>query len=439
MNKEQSKDRRGSAPAWRISEDRFQRDFEELAAIGATPDGGVDRAALSEPHLEARKWFLAKAGQAGLETRIDAAGNHIAIARTGSEPKPRSLLLGSHLDSVPQGGRFDGALGVTAALEVLRVIAEENIALPFDVELYDFTDEEGRFVGLMGSQALAGLLTPAQLQTPGKDRGLFHEALDRAGMDVSRILEAARDPGSLAGYLELHIEQGLRLVEAEADLGIATSIVGIRSFRLHFIGRADHAGTTPLDKRFDAGLGASAFNLAAHQHVGRNHPGCVVTVGNMEFSPGAFNVVPKGVGVALEFRAETEEELDALESEILSLAAEQAQVFSLALEIDRLERAAPVRMDPGFQGAVAKASETLGLRSLPLSSGAGHDAQSLAQVCPAGMIFIPSIGGFSHSARESSEWSDCVKGANALLHTVLALADGVDETAGKSRSKGSPP
>ncbi len=426
MDTDRSNDSRGPTPELRIDAERFQKDFEELAAIGATRDSGVDRPALSEPHLEARKWFLAKAKQVGLEARIDAAGNHIAIARTGPEPQPRSLLLGSHLDSVPQGGRYDGALGVSAGLEVLRVITEENIALPFDVELYDFTDEEGRFVGLMGSQALAGLLTRDQLQTPGQDLGIFHEALDRSGMDVSRILEAARDPGSLAGYLELHIEQGLRLVEAEADLGIVTSIVGIRSFRLHFIGRADHAGTTPLDKRFDAGLGAAAFNLSAHQHVGRNHPGCVVTVGNMEFSPGAFNVVPKGVDVALEFRAETEEELDALESEILSLAAEQAQVFSLALEIDRLERAASVVMDPGFQKAAAHAGGALGLKSLPLSSGAGHDAQSLAQACPAGMIFIPSQGGFSHSARESSEWTHCVNGANALLHTVLALAEDAD-------------
>ena len=249
----------------RINPERFQADFEELAAIGATPDGGVDRPALSEAHLKARKWLLDKAEQAGLQTRIDSAGNHIVVARTGPEAKPRSLLLGSHLDSVPQGGRFDGALGVTAGLEILRTIKERDIPLPFDLELYDFTDEEGHYVGLMGSQALAGLLKPAQLQTPGQDSGLFLDALERAGVAASRILEAARDPAALAGYLELHIEQGLRLIEAEADLGIVTAIVGIRSFRLYFIGRADHAGTTPLDKRFDAGLGASAFHLAAHQ------------------------------------------------------------------------------------------------------------------------------------------------------------------------------
>ena len=420
----------------RINPERFQADFEELAAIGATPDGGVDRPALSEAHLKARKWLLDKAEQAGLQTRIDSAGNHIVVARTGPEAKPRSLLLGSHLDSVPQGGRFDGALGVTAGLEILRTINERDIPLPFDLELYDFTDEEGHYVGLMGSQALAGLLKPAQLQTPGQDSGLFLDALERAGVDASRILEAARDPAALAGYLELHIEQGLRLIEAEADLGIVTAIVGIRSFRLYFIGRADHAGTTPLDKRFDAGLGASAFHLAAHQHVGMNHPSCVVTVGNLGFSPGAFNVVPKTASVALEFRAGTDDELDALESEILNLAAEQAGVFGLALQIDKLERAAPVRMDPGFQKAIAQTSKKMGLKLLSLVSGAGHDAQSMAQVCPAGMIFIPSTGGFSHSPRESSEWSHCIHGANALLHTVLALAEDVGDTGGETCNEG---
>jgi N-carbamoyl-L-amino-acid hydrolase len=433
MDTERTKDSPGTGPEYQIDADRFQKDFEELAAIGATPDGGVDRPALSEAHLEARQWLTRKAEEAGLETRIDAAGNHIAVARTGPEAKPRSLLLGSHLDSVPQGGRFDGALGVTAGLEVLRTIKERAIPLPYDLELYDFTDEEGHFVGLMGSQALAGLLKPAQLQTPGQGSSRFLDALERAGVDASRILEARRDPAALAGYLELHIEQGLRLIEAEADLGIVTTIVGIRSFRLHFIGRADHAGTTPLDKRFDAGLGASAFHLAAHQHVGMNHPSCVVTVGDMGFSPGAFNVVPKTASVALEFRAGTDDELDAMESEILNIATEQAGVFGLALEIDKLERAAPVRMDPGFQRAVAQASETLGLRNLPVSSGAGHDAQSLAQVCPAGMIFVPSTGGFSHSPRESSEWSHCVHGANTLLNTVLALAEDVGKGAGETK------
>ena len=439
MAAEKSKGVRGGIPGHRIDPERFLADFEELAAIGATPDGGVDRPAFSEAHLEARLWLLNQAVKAGLPTRVDAAGNHIVFVQTGPEAKPRSLLLGSHLDSVPRGGRFDGALGVAAGLEILRTIKERAIALPFDLELYDFTDEEGHFVGLMGSQALAGLLKPAQLQTPGQERSLFHDALERSGIAPGTILDTAKDPTTLAGYVELHIEQGLHLAEAEADLGVVTAIVGIRSFRLHFIGRADHAGTTPLDKRFDAGLGASAFHLAAHQHVARNHPDCVVTVGDMGFSPGAFNVVPKTAAVALEFRAETDDELDALEAEILNIAAEQAGVFGLALEIDRLERAAPVQMDSGFQKTIARVSEALGLKCLSLASGAGHDAQSLAQVCPAGMIFIPSTGGFSHSPRESSEWNHCVQGANALLHTVLALAEDVVNTAVETGIKGKQP
>ncbi len=408
----------------RIDPKRFRADFDELASIGATPDHGVHRPALSKDHLAARSWFLKKAQASGLNTRIDTAGNHIVrLAEPPDTTKPK-LLLGSHLDSVPHGGRFDGALGVVAGLEVLRVLQEEAQPFPLDVELYDFTDEEGRYIGLLGSQALAGLMQPAQLDHPGTDNLQFEADLRRAGLQKSDILSAKLDPREIVGYLELHIEQGTHLEAHQMDIGIVTAIVGIRSFTLHFIGRADHAGTTPMDRRFDAGLGAAAFNLAAHQHIVRNHPGCVVTIGNMQFLPGAFNVIPKTVAVAMEFRADEETKLDSIESELLSLAAEQAQNFGLALEIESMEQAAAVGMDPALQKAITRAASRLKLKSTPLASGAGHDAQSLAQICPAGMIFIPSVGGFSHSPREESLWEDCLQGANVLLQTALGLAAG---------------
>ncbi len=408
----------------RIDPKRFRADFDELASIGATSDQGVCRPALSEEHLAARSWFLKKAQASGLHTRIDAAGNHIVSLAGPQVPAKPKLLLGSHLDSVPQGGRFDGALGVVAGLEVLRVLKEAAQPFPLDVELYDFTDEEGRYIGLLGSQALAGLLQPAHLHHPGSDNRQFEADLRRAGLQKSDILNAKLDPGGLVGYLELHIEQGTHLEVQQMDIGIVTAIVGIRSFSLHFIGRADHAGTTPMDRRFDSGLGAAAFNLAAHQHIIHNHPGCVVTVGNMQFFPGAFNVIPKAVAVAVEFRADEEGKLDDMESELLSLAADQAQNFGLALEIESMERAAAVGMDPAIQKAINKAVSLLKLKSTPLASGAGHDAQSLAQICPAGMIFIPSAGGFSHSPREKSLRKDCLQGADVLLQTTLELATG---------------
>lgn len=416
------------SPPWcglRVDPERMKSDFDELAEIGGTPDGGVHRPAWSPAHKKAREWFLEKAGSSGLETRIDGAGNHIAaLWAVPGKSFENSLLLGSHLDSVPHGGRFDGALGVVAGLEVLRTIRENRIEPGPSLELYDFSDEEGRFFGLMGSQAAAGLLTQARLEQASTEAGSFRAALEEAGLNPESILSARRERRSLAGYLELHVEQGPRLEQAGADIGIVSAIVGIRSFRLVFVGRPDHAGTTPLEQRFDAGLGAAAFNLAAHRHVGKNHPGCVVTVGDMEFSPGAFNVVPKAVTLSLEFRAETAETLDVLESELLNLAAEQAQAFGLALEFVPMERAEPVRLDQGCQDTIALACRRLGLKTLTLPSGAGHDAQSLARICPAGMIFVPSAGGASHSPREFSEWEACLRGADALLQTALSICLG---------------
>jgi N-carbamoyl-L-amino-acid hydrolase len=405
----------------RINSQRFRANFETLAGIGATPEGGVHRPALSDAHLEARRWFLEQAGQIGLEASVDGAGNHSALLRCGPENAP-TLLLGSHLDSVPYGGRFDGALGVVAALEVLQVVKEQGIALKAHLEAIDFTDEEGHFVDFMGSLALSGGLRPEHLQNPRGGHERFLQALGQAGLSESSPFSAARHPGTIAGYLELHIEQGRRLINQGVQIGIVTGIVGIRSFRIRLIGRADHAGTTPMDQRLDAAQGASAFTLAARELVMKEFPTCVVTVGNMEFEPGAFNVVPQSVAVALEFRADDEEKLDAMQAALLKQAALEAGRFGLKWETEPLDKVAPAHMHGQVQAALAGASEALGLKHTFLPSGAGHDAQCLAGICPAGMIFVPSVGGFSHSPREFTEWEDCVNGANVLLHATLTLA-----------------
>lgn len=400
----------------RINEERFKARFEALAQIGATPEGGVHRPALSEAHLEARRWFLEQTQQSGFETKIDGAGNHSAILRCGPTGGP-TLLLGSHLDSVPYGGRFDGALGVMAALEVLEVVKEQELNLPGHLEAIDFTDEEGHYMGLMGSQALAGLIKQDRFQNvKGQD---FQAALERSNLTINSILAAARSPSVVAGYLELHIEQGSRLLTQGAQVGVVTGIVGIRSYRLRFIGRADHAGTTPMLNRLDAGQGASAFTVAARELVLDTYPSGVVNVGQMIFEPGAFNVVPERVTLALQFRANDPLILDEMESVLLQQAANAADRFRLRLETDPLERIAPSPMATKVQAAFVNACQALGLKQLPMASGAGHDAQSLARICPAGMIFVPSVGGFSHSAREFTEWADCVNGANTLLHAAL--------------------
>ena len=408
----------------RVNSERLRANFEALAAIRATPDGGIHRPALSDAHLEARRWLLERAEQTGLDTRVDGAGNHSAVLRCGRAGGP-TLLLGSHLDSVLYGGRFDGALGVLAALEVLQVVKEQSISLNTHLEAIDFTDEEGHFVGLVGSLAFSGQLKPEHVQNHRGDHDRFQKALRHAGLSESSLFSTGRDPATVGGYLEPHPEEGLGVIEYSRQSCIVPSIVGIRSFRIKFIGRADHAGTRPLDKRLDAAQGASAFTLAARELVMKDFPGRVVNVGNMEFRPGAFNIVPQEVTVALEFRADDDDELDEMEAALLRQASVAARRFGLELETECLDSTPPAHMSDQVQEAFAHASKALGLEHMSLPSGAGHDAQSLAQICPAGIIFVPSVGGFSHSSKEFTEWEDCVNGANVLLHAALLLADGV--------------
>jgi len=414
----------------RINPDRMLAAFNELAQVGATSDGGVNRPTFSEAHLAARRWFREQIEKAGLEFRADGAGNHSAtLALSGAsrgasavEEPAKTLLLGSHLDSVPNGGRFDGALGVIAAFEVLRTIKEAGIQLKVDLEAIDFTDEEGTLVGLLGSAALAGRLHSDILQNPRGGRGALLEGMRRAGLSDESMLSAMRPKESLAGYLELHIEQGKRLERAGLHVGVVSAIVGIWSYRLSFIGRADHAGTTTMGDRLDASLGASEFTLAARDIVVNDFRDCVVNIGNMEFSPGAFNIVPAQVDVSLEFRSADEEKFKRLDSLLLAHAQEAANRFNLALKVESLGKHSPALMDDHVRDAFAGACDDLGLNYISLPSGAGHDGQSFDGICPVGMIFVPSRDGASHSAREFTAWEDCVNGANVLLQTVLRLA-----------------
>ena len=402
-----------------INEERFLEDFNALAQIGATGDGGVNRPAFSEAHLAARKWFGERAAEAGLEVHVDGAGNHSAILR--QEGADKSLLLGSHLDSVPNGGRFDGALGVVSALEVLRTIDESGLELPVNLEAIDFTDEESSLIQFMGSHALLGLLTPAILHSPHGGRTALLEGLHRAGLTEGGLLSSHRDPDTIAGYLELHIEQSRKLENADIQIGIVTGIVGIYSFRLSFYGRADHSGTTPMEARADAGLGASSFAIASREIIMRQFPDCVANVGNMEFRPGVSNVVPKQVDVLLEIRSVDGERLNELESTLIDQAHNDAKRFDLDIEVLTLGESEPATMSPHVQTAIRSSAEALGLRHMSMSSGAGHDAQLLSRITPTGLIFVPSKGGVSHRPVEFTEWQDCVNGANVLLGAALRL------------------
>lgn len=405
-----------------INADRFKTDFDALAAIGSTGDGGVNRPALSPAHLEARQWFLDRAADAGLETQVDSAGNHSAILRSAN-PNAKTLLLGSHTDSVQSGGRFDGALGLLAALEAVRTVKEAGLQLPVHLEAIDFTDEEGTLVGVLGSMALAGILNHEQLLHPRGGRDNLLAGMARAGLTDDGFLAAKRDPATIAGYLELHIEQGPRLIQSAIKIAVVSSIVGIVSYRLRYIGRANHAGTTPMEGRIDTSLGAATFLLTAREMVARDFKDCVVNVGQMSFKPGGFNIIPGVAEFSLEFRSPEAGKLAELERGLISLAQLVGKQYGLKLEVEFVGRCDPAPMSDAAQDAIRTAAESLALSHTTFHSGAGHDAQSLAEITSSGMVFIPSRDGISHSPLEFSEWEDCVNGANVLLRAALKMGE----------------
>lgn len=404
----------------RINDIRFRENFEALVQIGATPEGGVNRVTFSEAHTEAREWFSQRAKTAGLEISVDGAANHSAILHQPGAGK--TLLLGSHLDSVPNGGRFDGALGVVAALEVLHTLKDANLQLPVHLEAIDFTDEESTHVEFLGSRAFTGQLEAETLHIREGNREIFEAIIASKNLSEETILTCGRDPRAYVGYLELHIEQGSRLEDLGYQLGIVTSIVGIYSNRIIFHGRADHAGTTPMSSRVNAGLGASAFTLEVDQLVKAQFPDCVANVGKMIFEPGASNVVPDRVEVISEYRAPNDYLAEELGRSIRSVAEAAAERFELKIEIVPIGNMSAVPMNSHVQEAVGTSAEVLGLKSMNMASGAGHDAQILANFTPSGMIFVPSVGGRSHCPEEYSELEDCIKGANTLLASTIRWA-----------------
>lgn len=405
-----------------INEERFLASIDALAEIGSTGDGGVSRPALSEADVQGRAWFRQQVEAAGLEFRMDGAGNLSAVLRC-KDAGAKTLMLGSHLDSVVKGGRFDGALGVLVALEVMRTLKESGDALPFHLEAISFTDEEGSIVGLMGSQALAGLLTVDDLVRPRGGRDALEAGMVRLGLTEDSILNAGRDSSTLHGYIEVHIEQGTRLEDAGLDIGVVTAMVGIRSFNVRFNGAAAHAGTMPMAGRRDALWGASDYVLRARQMVMEQYTPGVINFGRIEARPGAFNIVPAQVDLALEFRHGTEAQMDDMQRDLLKLTDEVAGEYDLTVETTSLDMLAPAPMNAVMIGAVEGAADALGLSHTQLLSFAGHDAQIMSRITPSVLYFVPSVEGISHNPKEYTAPEDCVNAANVMLQAVLALKE----------------
>jgi N-carbamoyl-L-amino-acid hydrolase len=406
---------------------RLLADLAELARIGRVPGGGISRTSFSAADTQARAWYRDRCAQAGLSVRVDGVGNMLVSAP--DEPAAfdgvPAVWSGSHIDTVPNGGRFDGALGALAALECVRRLHEEKVVLDRPVRAAVYTDEEGNYRHLFGSGALVHGYTGAQLAAlTGRDGDRFVETFVAAGWDLDRATRTAVDPGTIHSTVELHIEQGPRLEGLGHRIGIVTAIVGLGGGTITFHGRADHAGTTPMGMRKDALRAASALIVRFPEIARSVSDRAVVTAGIIAVEPGAANVVPATARVSVDFRDLDGTYLVELDRAITAAARGTAEEHAVEVEVDFEPAIAPTLMDTAIQEIVAESAAGRGLLASSMPSGAGHDSQNMAKLAPTGMIFVPSVGGRSHCPAEETASDDVENGANVLLDTIIRLATG---------------
>jgi N-carbamoyl-L-amino-acid hydrolase len=404
-----------------VNAQRLQQSLERLSEFGRNPEGGVTRLAFSSEEMAAREYVMGLMRAAGLAVRVDPVGN-IFARREGTENLP-AILFGSHIDSVPHGGNFDGDVGSLSAIEVLRALAERGVKTRHPLEAVIWTNEEGHHfgIGLFGSGAAAGLIDPKMLERRDEEGQSLTDWLRRYGQDPAQFSEAKIRPGTVAGYVELHIEQGAVLDEARILIGVVQGIVGIRRWTCVATGFANHAGTTPMNRRQDALAAAARAVLAVREEV-RAEPGPQVgTVGQMKVEPGARNIIPGRVEFSVELRDLDSAKVARIWGRIESHFAAIAREENVAISCTPLSADEPAFTDPAFRVAIHDAAQSAGLATLDMPSGAGHDAQNVARYAPIGMIFVPSRGGISHSPREFTSWKDVANGAEILYRTVLLL------------------
>ncbi len=401
----------------RINGERLMANIESLSRIGRTQRGGNGRVAFSEADREARQYVMGLMQTAGLEVSIDAAGN-ILGRRAGSIPDLPPLMLGSHIDSVPEGGHFDGPLGSLGAIEIIQSLNESGITTRHPVVVVIFQNEEG---GKTGSRVMSGVFRPEELDLVSHSGKTIREGIAFSGGNPETLAAAQLGTGDIAAFLELHVEQGAVLEKAGITIGVVTGIVGLRRWTVTVEGMANHAGTTPMNDRRDALLAAARFIQAVNEVVTGMEGTQVGTVGMIEVSPGAPNVVPGHVTMSLELRDLEMDKIEHIYSAIESSAQKISLETDTAIKLDEfyLSRGAPT--DVRVMQLIEESAAELGLSHHRMPSGAGHDAQSIAPLAPTGMIFIPSIGGVSHSPDEYSRPEDIIAGVNVLLNTLLKI------------------
>ncbi|MBU1374540.1 MAG: Zn-dependent hydrolase [Alphaproteobacteria bacterium] len=408
-----------SVPA--VNAERLRRSLEDLSAFGRPAGGtfadGVSRVAYSEADVAGRALAMQLMRAAGLTPVVDAAGN-ISGRRPGSDPSLRPILIGSHIDTVPGGGNFDGILGSLAAIEVVRTLEEHQVRTRHPIEIAIWSNEEG---DPMGSAAATGPVPALLMDSAAPANAAARDALRRIGGDPAKVASARRAPGSIRCYLELHIEQGGVLDAEKVPIGVVEGIVAIDQYEVTIEGVANHAGTTPMPLRQDA-LIAAAKMIEAVNQIATAEPGAqVATVGKLEVTPNAANVIPGRVRHTVEIRDLSSDKVARLGAAMARRAQQIAAETQTRITMTRYLHLEPALADPALQTAIEAAAANLGLRTMRLPSGAGHDAQEVAKIGPMGMIFVPSVGGVSHSPKEFTTWADCANGANVLLGTLLAV------------------
>ncbi len=405
----------------RASAERIEARIAALSEFGKNADGGVDRVAYTDADIGGRAYIVSLMEEAGLAVRIDAGGNIIG-RRAGSDPALPVIMFGSHTDSVPGGGNYDGDVGVLSSIEAVELFNEAGIRTRHTLEVIDFSNEEG---GLVGSMALTGAIRPATLAVTSQSGLTIADGIDRIGGDQSRIAEAVYAPGDLAAFIEVHIEQGAILDEEGVNIGVVTGIVGIRWWDVTITGFANHAGTTPMDRRRDAMVAAAkltlAINRAALDTPGRQ----VATVGRIRAEPGAPNVIPGRVVMSLEIRDLDLAKMDTIFAMVEAAAEAIATETGTTIQFNPIDTdSVPELTDARVQAVIAGAAAELGLSYKLMPSGAGHDAQDIATIAPTGMIFVPSKGGVSHSPKEFTAPRDMANGADVLARAILAIDGG---------------